>query len=304
MARRSTYGVGVIGLGVQGRAVVAELSESARLEVVAAFDPAPVGAAGVPVLGSAAAVCSLPAVDVVYVASPPSSHAEAVRLAVAAGKVVLCEKPLAPDVATANAVTELVTAAGRGDGVNFYLATSPAGLALAAAIRSGTCGAVVSIAIEARFSAWPRTWQAGAGDWLVSATDGGFTREVLSHFLFLADRICGQGEVVDSVVERDDRGLERSLAARLLFGGVPVTIDAAVAGPDEDRNRFAVTGADGVAAIEDWDRYVGPLPEPAIETAGLAAALVALLDGEPTPLPRFDVGARVVALTGRLLGRD
>lgn len=301
MAKRSAYAVGVIGLGVQGRAVATELAGSGRLEVVAAFDPAVTAAADLPLVGSAAAVCSHPAVDLVYVASPPSHHAEAVRLAASAGKAVLCEKPLAPDAATANAVTDVVTAAGVGHGVNYYLATAPAGLELLSAIRSGLLGAVRSVTIEARFSAWPRAWQAAAGSWLVSPTDGGFTREVLSHFLFLADRICGPGEVVQAAVQRDGRAIERSLRARLTFAGVPVTIDAAVEGTDEDRNRFVVTGTRGVAAIEDWDRYLGPAPRRAVDVPALVPALLALLDGEPTPLPGFDTGARVVTLTDRLL---
>lgn len=301
MAKRSAYAVGVIGLGVQGRAVATELAGSSRLEVVAAFDPAVTCAADLPLVGSAAAVCSHSAVDLVYVASPPSHHVEAVRLAASAGKAVLCEKPLAPDAATANALTDVVTAAGVRHGVNFYLATAPAGLELVSAIRSGGLGTVRSVAIEARFSAWPRAWQAAAGRWLVSPTDGGFTREVLSHFLFLADRICGPGEVVQVAVQQDGRGIERSLRARLTFAGVPLTIDAAVEGADEDRNRFVVTGTRGVAAIEDWDRYHGPAPRTGVGGPGLVPALLALLDGEPTPLPGFDAGARVVALTDRLL---
>lgn len=51
-----------------------------------------------------------PALQAVYVATPHAFHAEAVRRCLAAGKAVLCEKPLVPDARTAG---ELAALAGR-----------------------------------------------------------------------------------------------------------------------------------------------------------------------------------------------
>lgn len=53
------------------------------------------------------ALCADPEVDIVYVASPHSHHAEQVRAALAAGKPVLCEKSLTPDRASAQALFAL-----------------------------------------------------------------------------------------------------------------------------------------------------------------------------------------------------
>ena len=53
-----------------------------------------------------------PAVDVVYVATPHSLHDEHVRLALAAGKAVLCEKPMTLDAASTTAL--FAEAADRG----------------------------------------------------------------------------------------------------------------------------------------------------------------------------------------------
>jgi predicted dehydrogenase len=57
--------------------------------------------------------------DVVVVLTPPDLHPEHVRRCLAAGSHVLCEKPLAPDAATAR---ELVDAAGRA---GRHLASAP-----------------------------------------------------------------------------------------------------------------------------------------------------------------------------------
>ena len=41
-------------------------------------------------------LCLDPAVDIVYVATPHTAHEDGARMALAAGKAVLCEKPLTP----------------------------------------------------------------------------------------------------------------------------------------------------------------------------------------------------------------
>ncbi|GLZ42040.1 Gfo/Idh/MocA family oxidoreductase [Actinokineospora sp. NBRC 105648] len=52
------------------------------------------------------------AVDVVSVATPPDAHLEPVRLAAAAGRHVLCDKPLAADLDSARSIVDAVTSAG------------------------------------------------------------------------------------------------------------------------------------------------------------------------------------------------
>lgn len=59
-----------------------------------------------------AQMCAMDDVDIVYVASPHSAHAEQARLALAAGKPVLCEKSLTPDRASSQALCEDFRARG------------------------------------------------------------------------------------------------------------------------------------------------------------------------------------------------
>src|SRR5215212_5716696 len=56
---------------------------------------------GAPSHGDYESVLSDPEVDIVYISTPPSLHAEWVRKAAAAGKHVWCEKPAFPDYRTA-----------------------------------------------------------------------------------------------------------------------------------------------------------------------------------------------------------
>ena len=48
-----------------------------------------------------------------------------------------------------------------------------------------------SIEMNFHFSSWPREWQSNASSWLASKEQGGFLREVFSHFVFLHYRIYG-----------------------------------------------------------------------------------------------------------------
>ena len=98
--------VGVIGAGIMGADHVATLHRSvsgAEVCAVADVDPARAQAAAAVadanVVGDAAALIHDPAVEAVVIASHDSTHAELARACVAAGKPVLCEKPLAPTVA-------------------------------------------------------------------------------------------------------------------------------------------------------------------------------------------------------------
>ncbi|MFG1966436.1 Gfo/Idh/MocA family protein [Nonomuraea sp. NPDC049028] len=62
--------------------------------------------------GSYAELCADPGVDAVYVATPHAQHLEVAEAAIAAGKAVLCEKPLAASVADAERMVQLARDAG------------------------------------------------------------------------------------------------------------------------------------------------------------------------------------------------
>lgn len=306
-----TYGVGILGLGVKGRAMVDELNANPNLKVVAAFDPrfkdsnaTKDDATAAIFRDDAKSVCTDPAVDVVYVATPPASHEPGVQEALDGTKAVLCEKPLAGDATTAWRIADAVKKAGAKSGVNFYLATSPSGLAMASAVASGALGQIKEIDFSVRFKSWPRGWQSAAGSWLSSPTEGGgFTREVVSHFVFLADKLLGPGKIRPGSVQvvRGKDGLETSVKAIVDHSGVAMSIDAALdtemaAG---ESNRFQVTGNKGSAAIVDWAKSEG-LEEWKGES-GAGWALVELLEGRKSELPSLDAAARVVEIVEALL---
>jgi myo-inositol 2-dehydrogenase / D-chiro-inositol 1-dehydrogenase len=107
--------VGVIGAGVMGAAhvrTIAEGLDGARVAAVSDVDPSRAAAAaregaGARVIDDPHALIADTAVDAVVVASYDATHEEFVLACIAAGKPVLCEKPLAT---TAEACLRVVAA--------------------------------------------------------------------------------------------------------------------------------------------------------------------------------------------------
>src|SRR4051812_2204239 len=188
--RMEPVGLGFIGYGIMGerllRAAVAH--DPATLRVSAVWDPSAQAmerlARDFPELQRVASSEALiEASDCVYIASPPASHLGHARAALRRGRAVLCEKPLATDPNDAAVfVTEAERAAARV-GVNFPFASSFAVDQLRAWIAEGKVGEPRALRIEVAFATWPRAWQSDAASWLDGRAEGGFTREVVSHFL-------------------------------------------------------------------------------------------------------------------------
>lgn len=204
-----------------------------------------------PILTSAAELSVQPGLDALYIASPPAWHLEHLRLAQDARVAVLCEKPLAASLEDVAAIDRLVLPSCA---VNFPFACVPAVRQLQEMVSSGALGEFSGATVTLRFAQWPRAWQTGAADWLEMPDQGGFTREVLSHFLFLALRLFGPLELSTYRLDREPGKTETALKAQLRHKGGELVIDAAVGGNIADSNCFEWRGTRGNARLHDWYR--------------------------------------------------
>ncbi|MCC7276558.1 MAG: Gfo/Idh/MocA family oxidoreductase [Alphaproteobacteria bacterium] len=251
--------LGVVGYGIMGERLLraAMDHDPAAVRVAGVWDPAPSAMArladafpGVPRLAGPDAVIA--AADCVYVASPPATHLAHAEAAVAAGKAAFLEKPLAVDVAAARRFV-----AGAGDArtaVNFPFASSLAVARLAAWEDEGVVGVRRRLTIEVAFAAWPRPWQMDAAGWLAGRAQGGFTREVVSHFLFLARRRLGPLQLLSHAVDYPPGdGSELGITAELRAGDVSVRLAGRVGGTDKaDHNLWLLEGDRGAIRLRDW----------------------------------------------------
>ncbi|MDX6750052.1 Gfo/Idh/MocA family oxidoreductase [Geminicoccaceae bacterium 1502E] len=253
--------LGIVGYGIMGERLLraAVNHDQAVLRLAGVWDPSQAALErlaaefpDVPRLGSAAEV--LAASDCLYVASPPLSHLDHAGAAFAAGRAVFCEKPLAVDVAAARALVAAARSTGGRAGVNFPFASSFAVEQLVRWIEEGVVGEPVSLTIEVGFAAWPRPWQVDAASWLDRPAQGGFTREVISHFLFLARRLLGPLELREAEARFPGEGAsERSVRARLAAGGLEVRLTGGVGTTEKpDHNLWVLEGSAGAVRLRDW----------------------------------------------------
>jgi predicted dehydrogenase len=149
--------IGLIGTGFMGKAhaqafqnVALLFPDAARpvLEIVADVTPeAAVAAARAFGIGRATgdwrALVADPAVDVVDIATPNHLHHQMALAAIAQGKHVYCEKPLALTAAQAKEMTEAAEAAGIKTLVGFNYLKNPATGLAKRLIESGEIGRVV-----------------------------------------------------------------------------------------------------------------------------------------------------------------
>lgn len=257
MAER--IGLGIVGFGIMGERLARFAAGHEQVRLVGVWDPAPdaktrlaAAAPEVPMLASAEAVIA--ACDCLYVAAPPLFHLPHAKAALAAGKAVFLEKPLAVDAAEARAFVAAAEAAGARAAVNFPMASSPAVAQLSTWRDQGAVGTPRELAITIAFATWPRSWQRDAAAWLDAPQQGGFTREVVSHFLFLTRRQLGplalqQARATFAAAGRS----ENAIAARLTAGGVPVALSGGVGTTlADDHNEWRLEGPAGAIRLRDW----------------------------------------------------
>jgi predicted dehydrogenase len=252
--------IGILGLGIMGERMLRNMGDHPAFTVTAAWDPA---GASLDKLGQlmptaravadAASLVTDAAVDCVYIAAPPASHLGHAHLAFDHGKTVFCEKPLATDLGAARAAVERVERERLTAAINFPYASAPAVRAITSGLKSGELGPIDHVEIEVAFARWPRAWQEDA-QWLALRREGGFVREVLSHFVFLAQRLFGPLRLREAHVgyPADGRSAETAIAARLEAGVVPVTLSGRIGGDAADFNRCIISGRNGAFELHDW----------------------------------------------------
>src|SRR6185312_10091488 len=233
------HGIGIISLGVMGERMARNMGKHPAFRVTAAWDPAADAAERLQTIApearfavTAADLIADPAIDCLYIAAPPASHLGYAHLAFDRGKAVFCEKPLAVDTEASRACVARIERERRVAAVNFPFASAPAARAIAR---------------------WPRAWQEAAR-WLTRREQGGFVREVLSHFLFLSLRLFGPLRLLECRVDypAEPGAAEIGVVARLEAGEVPVSVEGRVAGSVPELNRWRLTGRQGAFELHDW----------------------------------------------------
>ncbi|NEA37009.1 Gfo/Idh/MocA family oxidoreductase [Streptomyces sp. SID13031] len=232
--------LGIVGLGAMGRQLLARALDHPDFTVTHAVDLAPeiVAALGAehPDISFSTLIADVIGagdVDAVYIATPPATHAALAVPAFEAGQAVFCEKPLAVSDDDAAAMLEAAVASARAAAVNFSLSDRQSTRYVEQAIADGRVGDVLGVEIRLAFPVWPRRFQAGA-TWVGERPQGGFVREVFSHFAYLTDRLVGPLHAIHTELEHRSEVSETAAYGLLKAGEIPVQLSGIVgaAGPE------------------------------------------------------------------------
>jgi predicted dehydrogenase len=253
-------GIAVIGLGTVGRRMLSQVAMREDLFISAAWsrnaataERAAREVPGTPIVKSAEEAIADPRTRIVYVGTTPGVHRLYAELVSRHGRVLFCEKPLTESVAESRALVTSLQAAGTPHGVNFVFASAPGVRNMQRMLGRGELGRLRGGEIRLFFTRWPRDWQADA-QWLRFRAEGGFTREVLSHFVFLLRRLFGSCTLRGgSVVWPGDPALcETGLSAAFDCGGLPVVVQAASGGAGPDIVEFVLRGEERSLRLSNW----------------------------------------------------
>ena len=130
-----------------------------------------------------------PAVEAIVIASPQSTHREIALAAIAAGKPVLCEKPMGASLAESVDMTEAAEAAGVVNMVGFNYVRTPATQFARQLIRQGSIGDITWFRGEHTedFCADPTT----PGNWRTRGRANGTMGDLASHMINAAMALAG-----------------------------------------------------------------------------------------------------------------
>lgn len=188
-----------------------------------------------------------PDIQLVYVALPPSEHAEWSIAALEAGKDVLCEKPFAMDAAEASAMTAAAERTGRRLIEAFHDRYHPLSAETVRIVESGVLGDLVSIHADFSVSnpfdpvSLRHDPEIGGGALMdLGCYPVHWVRTVLK----------GEPTVVGAIATTNPLGADMSMEAELEFAGISARVTASMASPSLT-NSLDLVGTRGTAHIDN-----------------------------------------------------
>ncbi|QEE43029.1 MULTISPECIES: Gfo/Idh/MocA family oxidoreductase [unclassified Methylobacterium] len=256
-------GWGIVGYGWVARDYMAPGIRAAGHRLVAVCDLDPLSRAAAERAGARshsdlAGLLAEPEVEAVYVATPNHLHRGAVEALAAAGKAILCEKPMAATLDDADAIVRAVGDRKIFYGTAFDQRHHPAHRAIRAQVEAGRLGTVTTVRIV--YACWlGRDWsEAGQPNWRIDAAQagGGALMDLAPHGLDLVDFLLGE-PIADLAALTQTRAQDYSVDDGALLigrtaGGALASLHVAYNCPDAlPRRRLEIVGTKGMLVAEN-----------------------------------------------------
>lgn len=190
---------------------------------------------------------ALPSVDAVVVATPPTTHVPLALTALAAGRHVLVEKPLAVSARGARRLVEAADRAGRVLMVGHTFEYDPAVAALRRLVAAGELGELLHVSAE----------RLNLGRY---QSDVNVIADLAAHDVSIANHLLGRPPVAVEAwgSAHAGRSMEDIAYLRLHYGTTPLTFNIHVSWLDPRKVRRMTLVGDRKMAV--WDGQAGDGP--------------------------------------------
>ncbi|MCA9901822.1 MAG: Gfo/Idh/MocA family oxidoreductase [Anaerolineales bacterium] len=316
-----TFKVGIIGLGMIGASMLQEFINHPKFTIGGVWDRnekinADIASRfpHVPIAQDAASLIDDPEIDLVYVATPPVTHVAYGLQVIAAGKALLCDKPLAIDLEQGRRLVETAVKHKTPTAMNFVYGAGPLVETIEQQLASGALGTPQSIEVRYQFPSWPLPNQLSAASWINKRNAGGMVREMFSHFVYLIHRLFGEITVKSTVLHypEGENAAEDFVLASLETGNIPIWLMGGIGGPAAPReSELTIHGTKASLRLGNLYSLAithnGAWQPLAIDPAAPSPAqarlnqLAQLLAHKPTTLPDLQAGLRVQELIETML---
>ncbi len=252
-------------------------------------------------------------IDIIYLAVPPKYHYPIAMDILKTDKHFICEKPLANSTDEARKMYDVAKNKNIVHGMNFPTIYTKAYEKIEELLAEGFIGDLIRVEFQGYFTHWPRLWQ--QNDWILSREQGGFVREVVTHYIQMIQRLFGGIEDISSFIEypQDPEVSEKSIIARGTVNGVQVLINGVTDVGMEEELSFKIYGTKGAIYLKNWRELWISTKGTTLERLDIKEGnhLVDLLDNifkaidrEDAKIVDFEEGYKTQVIIEKLLGRE
>lgn len=236
-------------------------------------------------------------IDAVYVASPVALHADQTIASLGAGKHVLCEKPVALDLAQAESMAEAAAESAQLCGIAYYRRLYPKLIRARQLVREGAIGQPVLV--EANYHGWLESPERG---WLKdpALAGGGPLYDVGSHRIDACNFLFGKPLRATGLLSNalHPLAVEDSATTLIEYGkGIHAVVDVRW-NSRITRDQFRIIGSEGEISLDPLNgptlrllasdgklREESLPPHANVHYPAVANFVDAVLDGGPLACP-------------------
>lgn len=254
-----TINIGIIGVGIVAERIIKAINKIERAKILGIYDinrerlEYISNEYNLSLVNNYEELLKNKDIDLIYLAVPPKYHHSIAMDIIESKKHIICEKPLANSIDEAKEMYEKAEESNIIHAMNFPLVYTPSVKKLKSLSNEGYIGDLRRIELNTYFKDWPRPWQ--QTNWISTREQGGFVREVFTHYVQLTQMLFGNIKDIDSKIQypKDSLICETGIIANgHLFDDTPILFNGFSNVGMKENLSFTIYGTEGVISLENW----------------------------------------------------